>query len=279
MQDLTPVYTAHLFSGLDALLIEMLRGLSIDDWGKPTPATKWTVKDVAAHLFDGNLRALSFTRDGYFGHPSPSFNTYAELVAFLNQLNADFILAFKRVSPTVLVDLLASSGKAFSEVMQTLPPDEPAVFSVAWAGQTQSPNWFHIGREYTEKWHHQQQIRAAVGLETTLYAKEFYHPYLQVSMYALPYQYRDVQAEEGDLIKITVEGEGGGDWFLRHNNQEWNLVGDTACKPTCTITIEESWAWRIFMNAATFEEAKQHTNITGKAELGLPLFKVRAVMV
>lgn len=40
-------------------------------------------------------------------------------------------------------------------------PKGTALFSVGWAGETESENWFDIAREYTEKWHHQQQIREA----------------------------------------------------------------------------------------------------------------------
>ncbi|MEJ7682555.1 MAG: hypothetical protein WKG06_32810 [Segetibacter sp.] len=28
-----------------------------------------------------------------------------------------------------------------------------------WAGEKKSKNWFHIAREYTEKWHHQMSSR------------------------------------------------------------------------------------------------------------------------
>jgi uncharacterized damage-inducible protein DinB len=59
------IETVHLFPLLDAKLIELLRSLSPDDWNKPTVARLWTVKDVAAHLLDGNLRMLSRARDGY----------------------------------------------------------------------------------------------------------------------------------------------------------------------------------------------------------------------
>ena len=279
MSDFPPIHTAHLFPVLDALLIDLLKSLHPDDWNKPTPAPQWTVKDVATHLLDGNLRAISMIRDGYFGHPPGQINSYADLVKFLNQLNADFITAFKRLSPAVLVELHEITGKQFCEVIASLPPDTPALFSVAWAGQTESPNWFHMAREYTEKWHHQQQIRAAVGLESPLYAKDLYHPYLQVSMYALPYQYRQIKAAEGDLVKIAVTGEGGGEWFLLFTNDEWKLVESATGEPTCMVSMEESWAWRIFMNAATEMEANQQVTITGKVELGLPILGVRAVMV
>jgi uncharacterized protein (TIGR03083 family) len=279
MPDFRPIHTTHLFPKLDALLIALLKSLQPEDWNKSTPAPQWTVKHVATHLLDGNLRALSMMRDGYFGHPPGQIDSYADLVKFLNQLNADFINAFRRVSPAVLVELLETSGKQFCEVMASLPPDAPALFSVAWAGQTESPNWFHVAREYTEKWHHQQQIRAAMGLEQPLYARELYYPFLQVSMYALPYQYRHVRAMEGDLVKIAVTGEGGGNWYLQYDGQAWELLEFSSENPTCTVTMEETWAWRIFMNAASEMEAKQQVTITGKVELGLPILGVRAVMV
>jgi hypothetical protein len=98
-------------------------------------------------------------------------------------------------------------------------------------------------------------------------------------MYALPYQYRHVRAMEGDLVKIAVTGEGGGNWYLQYDGQAWELLEFSSENPTCTVTMEETWAWRIFMNAASEMEAKQQVTITGKVELGLPILGVRAVMV
>ena len=63
----TPIQVLPLFPVLDDKLSELLRSLSSEDWQQPTLARKWTVKDVAAHLLDGNLRTLSFVRDRYFG--------------------------------------------------------------------------------------------------------------------------------------------------------------------------------------------------------------------
>jgi uncharacterized protein (TIGR03083 family) len=279
MQSFQPIHTAHLFPKLNSLLIELLRSLKPDDWHKPTPAPKWTVKDIAAHLLDTNFRAMSMLRDGYFEKASGDIHSYKDLITFLNQLNADWVQAYRRVSPEILVDLLESSGLQFSAIMAALPPNESALFSVAWAGQEQSPNWFHVAREYAEKWHHQQQIRAAVGLETPLYSKELYNPFLQVSMYALPFQYRNVLANDGEGVKITVLGEGGGFWFLRYEMGEWGIVERTLEFPACEIIIEEAWAWRILMNAANKEQAKAHLTISGKPTLGIPFLGVRAVMV
>jgi uncharacterized damage-inducible protein DinB len=59
MQQVIPIPTLHLFPVLDELLIELLTSLSADDWNKPTVARLWTVKDIAAHLLDINVRTIS----------------------------------------------------------------------------------------------------------------------------------------------------------------------------------------------------------------------------
>ncbi len=279
MFDFAPIYTAHLFPKLNTLLINLLKSLSPADWDRKTPAPKWNVKDIAAHLLDTNLRTISMLRDGYFSKPDVNVDAYHDLVGYLNTLNAVWVDACSRLSPQVLVELLDITGKQFAEIMSGLPEGETAVFGVAWAGQEHSPNWFHMAREFSEKWHHQQQIRAAVGCEAPLYERAFYYPFLQVSMYAIPYQYRHVSADEGDIIKITVSGKGGGDWYMQYTNGMWLFTGPNQKLPVCEIVMEEAWAWRILMNAAGREEALQHIRISGNENLGLPLIEVRAVMV
>ena len=59
-----PIDTVSLFPLLDQELIALLRSLKRDDWYRPTLARLWTVKDIAAHLLDGNMRTLSLARDG-----------------------------------------------------------------------------------------------------------------------------------------------------------------------------------------------------------------------
>ena len=49
-----PIQTLHLFSVLDELLIELLKSLTEEEWNAQTVAKKWTVKDIASHLLDGN---------------------------------------------------------------------------------------------------------------------------------------------------------------------------------------------------------------------------------
>src|SRR5688572_10495340 len=100
-----PIPTLHLFPKLDQKLIELLKSLSIDEWSRPTLAKQWTVKDIASHLLDGNIRTLSFSRDQFFGERPDAINSYQDIVDYLNRLNADWVKATKRVSPTVLIEL------------------------------------------------------------------------------------------------------------------------------------------------------------------------------
>src|SRR5436189_190963 len=92
-----PLLTAHLFPTLDAQLIDLLRSLTPDDWERQTIAPRWTVKDVAAHLLDTQLRTLSFGRDGYTPSPPPPITSARDLVSFIDRLNADGVTVYRRL--------------------------------------------------------------------------------------------------------------------------------------------------------------------------------------
>ena len=63
----------------------------------------------------------------------------------------------------MLTDLLERAGEQVAELVASLDPHAPALYPVSWAGEQASENWMDTGREYTEHWHHQMQIRDAVG--------------------------------------------------------------------------------------------------------------------
>jgi len=131
-----------------------LQSLTPDDWQRLTLARRWPVKDVAAHLLDGNLRTLSMLRDGYFGEAPGEINSYDDLLGFLNRLNAEWVTSTRLLSPAVLIDVLTQSGREYADFLAALDLQAPAAFAVAWAGESESANWFYIAREYAEKWHH-----------------------------------------------------------------------------------------------------------------------------
>ncbi|HSF45416.1 MAG TPA: maleylpyruvate isomerase N-terminal domain-containing protein [Chitinophagaceae bacterium] len=272
------IHTVHLFPRLDKELISLLKSLSPGDWELQTLAPKWKVKDVAAHLLDGNIRAISNLRDQYYGEKAVGISSYRDLVSFLDDLNADWVKAMRRMSPELIISFLELTGSTYCEVIKNLEPEDQAIFSVAWAGEDHSKNWFHIAREYTEKWHHQQQIRFAVGQTAVLFQRDLHFPFLDTTMRALPHHYRTVPAAEFTCIEFSVSGEGGGKWYLIRKGEAWELSNSSNSDPSCSIEIEEDKAWRIFTKGISRAEAEITTKIKGVKELGTPIFNMLAVM-
>ena len=272
------IATLPLFPVLDKLLLEVLRSLAPDDWQRSTLARQWTVKDVAAHLLDGNLRTLSMLRDGYSGEAPDEFD-YAGIVAYLNRLNADWVRAARRLSPAVLIELLAQSGAEYTAYLHTLDPWAPAIFAVAWAGENESKNWFHIARDYTEKWHHQQQIREAVGQSGALMTKELFGPFAETCLRGLPHAYRDVAAPVGTVVQVRIDTTIGGVWQLVKVGEGWQLQAPVSgAVPAAEVTLPPDVAWQLFTKGLSPAEARPHAQLTGDEMLGEAALQLVAVM-
>lgn len=278
MKPVDAIETADLFPELHAQLIELLNRLSPDDWYKPTACGPWSVKDVVAHLVDGQIRRLSFQRDNLpLPQPETPISDPEELIGFLDQLNADWIRAAKRISPTLLITMLELVGPQIHHLFKTLPPNEPAFFSVGWAGEDLSLNRFDIAREYTEQWHHQQHIREAVG-QPLLMAPHQLFPVLDTFMRGLPATYQPVEAADGQHLSIFITGDGGGEWSLLRQDKRWQLYRGSAADPATQITLDQDTAWRLFTKGLTIKEAKQRTEIKGNQTLGTPFLSMVSIM-
>jgi hypothetical protein len=256
------IETIHLFPILDKELIGLLRSLTPEEWAHSTIAKKWTVKDIAAHLLDGNIRTLSLSRDQHLLIPPVAIDEYRDLVNYLNDLNAQWVTAMKRVSPGMLTDL---------------DPGATAIFSVAWAGETVSKNWFHIAREYSEKFIHQLQIRHALD-KPGLITKELFYPFIDTLMRALPHTFHAMNAPAGTLIKINVSGEAGGNWFLSRKNQGWVLTENNNGSPAAEVSMDPETAWKLFSKGISPAEAEQQVLINGDKLLGKHVLTMVSVM-
>lgn len=272
--------TAELFLPLQRELVSLLRGLRESDWSRPTVARRWTVKDIAAHLLDTDLRRLSLHRDGHRPAPQGHVNTenYQDLVAFINQLNASWVDMAKRLSPRVVVDLLEWSGPQVAELFASLDPEAPAPIPVAWAGEERSANWMDTGREYTEKWHHQAQIRDAVGAPT-LTSRRWLGPVLELSMYALPHALRDADAGEGRALEVKIGGEAGGAWHVVREAGAWKLHDGETNDAAARVSLDAETAWRLLFNALDDDEATRRVTVSGDESLCAAFIKARSVMV
>jgi uncharacterized protein (TIGR03083 family) len=277
MRPLAPTFTAHLYEGLHARLMELLRGLSPDDWQRPTVCREWLVRDIAAHILDTQTRTLSFGRDKLTLPPGPAPANYSELVAMLNGMNADWVRVMRRMSPALLVEFLAITGPQQAAYVMSLDPDAPAAFPVAWAGDTVSPNWFHIGRDYTEYWHHQQQIRDAVKAEP-ITGREWLGAALDIFIRALPVTYRNVPALPGRSVSVVIDGDAGSSWVLAVEDSRWRLFTGHAAEPSAIVTLSADTAWRIFTKGLPREEASRRVRIEGDAQLGAVFLDTLAIM-
>jgi uncharacterized protein (TIGR03083 family) len=271
-----PVYLLELFPPLHRELMALLRGLAPGDWARPTACAGWSVKDIAAHLLDTGLRRLSFGRDR-FTPPAPGIASYADLVAYLNRLNAEWVTATRRLSPEVLMDLIDNMAPQVQEFFAALDPHAEAQFGVAWAGEEYSPVWFDIGREYTERWLHQQQIREAVGAPG-LVARQWLHPALDIFMRALPHTYQAVPAQPGESILFAIEGEAGDDWTLRRETQGWRLFTGRAEASAARVGLDQETAWKLLSKGLSPDAARRRVRIEGDRKLGEPIFGAVAVM-
>jgi uncharacterized protein (TIGR03083 family) len=275
-EPLQPILTAYLFPKLEAKLIELLRSLTPADWEKQTLAPNWKVKDVAAHLLDTELRRLAASRPDSTA-PREKIISPAELLALINSLNAEGVRQYGRLSPDELTSRMEAASKQLAEYLQSLDPFGPAMFAVSWAGEDESTNWFDIAREFTERWHHQQQIRLAVD-KPGIMTREFYYPVLDCFMRALPYAYRNVPGKSGTLAQCQISGECGGSWYLFRDGATWKLVASPIGEQISETTIPQEIAWRIFTKGISRDEAKAQIRVTGNAEIGLHVLQMVSIV-
>jgi hypothetical protein len=270
------IETVSLFPRLNALLIPLLRSLTPEEWQQQTIAKKWKVKDVAAHLLDGNLRMISIYRDNHLLKPEYAIDSYESLVSYLNILNHEWVKAAGRLSTGLITDLLEHTGKEYDNLIAQLNPNDDAIFSVAWAGQAVSKNWFHVAREYTEKWHHQQQIRDAVN-KPGIMGEMFVYPLMATFMQGLPNTFRNIQAPVGTAVNININ-EGGGSWHITKSPNQWEVIAGEASDAEASIILPTNIAWKLFTKGLSPGAAEKETTIEGDITLARKVLELVAVM-
>lgn len=271
-----PLDVLPLLPELNHALITFLKGLPPEAWQRQTVARQWKIKDVVAHLLDGNLRRISIHRDQWSVQPDTPIHSNGDLVNYLNVINADWVKATRRLSPQLLVELLETSNGEVYALFSRLDPYGESVYPVGWAGEEKSYNWFDIAREYTERWIHQQQIRDAMG-NRELLAKKFYHPLLDIFMYAWPVAMGEA-GEEQATIKTVITGEGGGEWILQKSEGKWKPGGKATAPVLAETTIDGDVAWKLFSKSIRKEDITGSYRIQGDQQLGGKILSMVSVM-
>jgi uncharacterized protein (TIGR03083 family) len=275
-EPLQPIFTAQLFPKLEEKLIELLRSLSPEEWEKQTIAPKWKVGDVASHLLDTQVRKLAAARHGYKPENSKKL-TPEKLVGLINTLNAEGVRQYGQLKTDELISRMELASRESAEYHLALDPFGTAMFPVSWAGEEESANWFDTAREFTERWHHQQQIRMAVN-KPGIITREFYFPVLDCFMRALPYSYRNVAAKSGIFALFNVSGECGGSWYLFRDDGVWKLIAAPAGEKIAEVTIPQDIAWRIFTKGIAPEEARTKVQAAGDEAVGLHILKTISIV-
>lgn len=257
-----PILVLDAFPAEREALLTLLESLPADDWSRPTIAGDWTVQDIAAHLVADDLGRLSSQRDG---HRQPWYPDVEPLTAFIDRRNAEWVIALRRLSPRVIRSLLELGGRETQRLFGSLDPFAPGS-PVDWAGPEPAPIWLDLARELTERWHHQQQIREAVGAPQ-LEDEAFLRPVLATFAFALVPPFRNVDAEPGTTVRLSIEGRSGGDWTLVRDEAGWSLRAGRTDAPTGSVTMSEDTAWRMYVRGLSRADIEARSTFAGDARL------------
>lgn len=269
MQPLAPIEVLELFAGERAALLDLLSGLSDSAWAAPTVCAGWSVKDVALHLLGDDVGRLSWGRDGFtnpsFGGPDLDLGSWSGLVAAIDRQNAAWVDGTRRISASLLVELLRFTGAATETYFRSL--DLEAIgMPVDWAGSEPAPVWLDVAREYTERWVHQQHICDAVGLPG-LKERRWFGPVLEAFVLGMRRALRDTAAPDGTVVRLVIAGDAGGEWIARRSSNGW-VVGTAAdLAAAATVEIPQEIAWRLFTKGIDKEQARRSATIEGDSVL------------
>ena len=140
----------------------LLRSLTSADWQRPTRCPGWDLHGLATHLLGGSFSVISWLRDGHRGTPAPNGLDEQGFIDWLDNLQATWVSAARRLRPRLLIELLEWSTKGFAEAIESHDPASVTAH-VSWASAELVPMWLDHARELSEKWIHRQQILEALG--------------------------------------------------------------------------------------------------------------------
>ena len=270
-----PIDVRPLFpETLDALL-DLLHALSPGEWRRPTACASWSVHDVALHLLGGDMSLLSRSRDGYHVGTIQA-STWRELVTALNARNAAWVQTTRVMSPRLVCDLVRVTGERVNAYFDTL--DLEAVGGpVSWAGPDPAPVWLDVAREYTERWHHQQHIRDAVG-RPGLTGPRYLTSVLNTFVQALPRVLATADAPNGTAVTLHVRDDVDTTWTLRRDAQAWVLLMGEPDAPDAKVILSADAAWRMFTKGIDRESAREQAVVTGNLALASRIFDAVALI-
>lgn len=255
------------------VLLDFLGGLQPDDWARPSPCPGWSVLGLATHLVGDDLSLLARHRDGYHGTVPPGGTTGDDFIVWLDELQMEWVHAARRLSPQLVVQLLAWAGPQLVETMRAADPTDVSA-QVSWAGDAAAPVWLDQLRELSEYWIHRQQLRWAVGLPTDRDAA--LASILEGFKWAYPYRLAGLGAP-GDSVTIDIEGDVTARWSLVASATGWDFAEQPTSRVVATMRLDADQAWRLLTN--NLPPDQHHTvEVSGSEPIVRALRRTRAII-
>jgi uncharacterized protein (TIGR03083 family) len=270
-----PCDAASLFVAERARLSELLATLGRADWDRPSPCPGWSVLGLCCHLVGDDLGFLSRHRDGHHGTPGPEQAGEAEFIAWLDDRQAEWVRAARRLSPRVVISLLDWAGPQIVETMRGEDP-RAVTASVSWAGTGPVPAWLDQVRELSEYWIHRQQLLQALGRPSDLRA-DLAGPVLDGLRWAYPFRLGQVRAEPGDTVTISISGPVVLTWQLVATTTGWEYREEPGRRGVASLGMTTEQAWRLLTNNLPAAERARLTASGDEAVLGV-LYQTRAII-
>ena len=249
-----------------ATLLELLRGLSDEQWALPTECPEWDVKGVALHILGDDLSLLSRQRDvapqglSLYAQSNPGLN-FRQL---LDGFNEQWVTASSFLSPALIIELLRLVGEWSDEFYCNVGLETRAREPVGLFAATQSsPYWQLIAREYLERIVHQSQIRRAIGAPEL--DGELVTEVARVISHILCVWLPDFAPPTGTTVAMTWGN--AGTWTLTRNENSWT-ASDGANNPDAHVTFAPEVALRVITRGISREESVGGISVEGDEQLG-----------
>lgn len=261
-------------------LMASLHRLGPEDWDRRTACPGWRVRDLVGHVWSADLHVLSRLRDGHAADDDPAGEapTREAVTASVNERNERWVAATRALSPRVLVDQLQGSGPQVTTVFRIGDPAAPAE-PVAWVGTRPQPLWFCGARELTERFVHQQQLRAAVG-QLPFDDDDVLAAVVDTFSHAFPAALATVQAAPGTSVSVVVEDATlSRRWTFTRSAGGWIGRDGVATDAAASLRTDPDAFWRLLAGGLSRTEQVQRVDLAGTPTLFAALRDTRAVLV
>lgn len=266
---------AALFGVERDRLNDLLAGLHGADWQRPSPCPGWSILGLCAHLLGDDFGLLARHRDGHYGTPPPAGATESGFVAWLDEMQAEWVGASRRLSPRLITDLLQWTGPQIADTFRREDP-RARTASVSWAGPGPVPAWLDQARELSEYWIHRQQILQALGRPSDLHA-DLAGPVLDGLRWAYPYRLAQAPVQPGDTVTIAITGSVTRTWQLVAGKAGWDYRSQPGPRVIASLTMTTEQAWRLLTNNLP-AAAQKRLAATGNNMITGILLRTRAII-